>query len=206
MSSAKFVIPVLVVLGAAAAQAQVPSGADGKAKPAQAGTSAAAVVVPPEYVIGPDDLLSIMFWQKDIPSLEVTVRPDGKISLPLLNDVQASGLTPLQLRDRLMAAATQFQQDPNVAVVVRQINSRKVYVSGQVNKPGPYPLTGPMTVLQALSLAGGLQQYAKSKDIAILRPENGHTVVLSFNYKDVMSRKNLQQNIELKPGDTIAVP
>lgn len=211
MRSFRFLVPVVFLLTAGAASAQVTDRTDAKpARPAPTGSNAspatAAVVVPPEYVIGPDDLLSIMFWQKDIPSLEVTVRPDGKISVPLLNDVQAAGLTPLQLRDRLMEAAQSYQQDPNVTVVVRQINSRKVFVSGEVNKPGPYPLTGPTTVLQMLSLAGGLREYAKAKDIAILRPENGRTIVLPFNYKDVANRRNLQQNIELKPGDTIVVP
>jgi polysaccharide export outer membrane protein len=211
MLTTRIAVPVVFLLAAGTASAQVASRADirpGQAQSAgtKASPAAAAVVVPPEYVIGPDDLLSIMFWQKDIPSLEVTVRPDGKISLPLLNDVQAAGLTPLQLRERLTESAQAFQPDAEVAVVVRQVNSRKVFVSGEVNKPGEYRLTGPTTVLQMLSLAGGLREYAKAKDIAILRAENGRTVVLPFNYKDVTNRKNLQQNIELKPGDTIMVP
>lgn len=209
MSSARYVVPVLFILGAAgAAHAQVPAAAQMKARPAQVGSTAnpSAVVVPAEYVIGPDDILSVMFWRDKDISLDVTVRPDGKISVPLLNDVQAAGLTPLQLRDRLTEGAQAFVDDPNVTVIVRQINSRKVFVAGEVNKPGPYPLTGPTTVLQMLSLAGGLKEYANAKEIAVMRPENGHTVVLPFNYKEVAQHKRLQQNIELRPGDTIVVP
>jgi polysaccharide biosynthesis/export protein len=162
--------------------------------------------LPPDYVIGPDDILDIIYWRDKDMSAEVAVRPDGRITLPLLNDVQASGLTPDQLRTYLMTAAAKFVEDPNVTVVVKTINSRKVFVMGLVAKPGPYPLSGPTTVMQALSMAGGIQEFSDSKNILIMRNENGRPVAYRFNYKDVLKRKNLKQNIELKPGDTIVVP
>jgi polysaccharide export outer membrane protein len=211
MAIAKVVIPALILCtGTVNAQSIASSGQirPGQSAVARSTTTpaAAAVIPPPEYVIGPDDVLSVMFWRDKDISLEVTVRPDGRISVPLINDVQAAGLTPLQLRDRLTEDAQTFVDDPNVTVIVRQINSRRVFVAGEVNKPGPYPLMDRTTVLQMLAMAGGLKDYASGKDIAVMRPENGRTVVLPFNYKDVAKHKNLQQNIELKPGDTIVVP
>jgi polysaccharide export outer membrane protein len=183
--------------------------AQGQAAPAPtpAGTSASPAVAPPaDYVIGPEDVLAVLYWREKDLSAEVTVRSDGKISLPLLNDVEAAGLTPIELRDRLMEASQRFVADPNVTVVVRQMNSRKVFITGEVAKPGPYPLTGPTTVLQLIALAGGLREYADAKNISILRTEKGRPISFRFNYKDVASRKNLGQNIELKSGDTIVVP
>jgi len=166
----------------------------------------AGVPTPPDYVIGPDDILTIVFWREKDMSSDVGVRPDGKISLPLINDVQASGLTPEQLRLSITEAAGKFVEDPSVTVVVKGINSRKVYITGQVGKPGPYPLGGPTTVLQLLATAGGVGEYSKSDKIVVMRTENGKTVSHKFNYKDVIQGKNLLQNIELKPGDTIIVP
>jgi polysaccharide export outer membrane protein len=139
-------------------------------------------------------------------SADVTVRPDGKISLPLLNDLQATGLTTEQLRLAITEAATKFVEDPTVSVVVKQINSRVVYVTGMVNKPGPYPVLDKMTVLQLLTLAGGVQEYAKSDKIVILRTEKGVQRIIPFNYKELLKGKNLKQNIELIPGDSVAVP
>jgi polysaccharide export outer membrane protein len=171
-------------------------------------TPAATVVVPPAgYVIGPDDVLGIMFWRDKDMSLEaIAVRPDGKITLPLLNDVLAAGFTPDQLRDRVTQEARAYVEDPNVTIFVRQINSRKVFVAGEVTKPGPYPLMGATTVLQMIATAGGIREYADAKNIAVVRIENGRTVTYPFNYRDVARRKNLKQNIELKPGDTIVIP
>ena len=166
-----------------------------------------AVTPPADYVIGPDDVLAVLFWrEKDLSVEQVAVRPDGKITLPLLNDIQASGLTPDQLREAVQKAASQFVEDPNATIVVRQINSRRFFVTGQVGKPGPYPLGGPLTVLQALSLAGGTVEFAKTDKIIIMRTTGAKTETLKFNYKDVMKGKNLQQNIQLRPGDTILVP
>jgi polysaccharide export outer membrane protein len=166
----------------------------------------AGVQVPGDYVIGPDDVLTIVFWREKDLSGEVAVRPDGKISLPLLNDVDAAGLTVEQLRLRITESAGKLIEEPTVAVVVKQINSRKVFITGQVAKPGPYPLNGPTTVVQLLAIAGGVLEYADDKNIAIMRTENGKPVSLRFNYDQVKKRRNLEQNIQLKPGDTIIVP
>jgi len=164
------------------------------------------VTLPAGYVIGPEDVLGVMFWRDKDMSAEVSVRPDGRITLPLINEVQAAGLTPEQLRDALMTAAAKYVVDPNVSVFVKAINSRKVFITGAVGKPGAYALTGPTTVMQLIALAGGLQEFADSKHIIVMRSDNGKPVALLFNYKDVLNRKNLKQNIELKPGDTVVVP
>jgi polysaccharide export outer membrane protein len=167
---------------------------------------AGAVIPPPDYVIGPDDQLSIVFWRDKDLSSDVVVRPDGKITLPLLNDVQAAGLTPDALRGVLTQAATKFVEEPNVSVAVKQINSRKVFITGQVGKPSPYPLNGPMTVVQLISLAGGLLEYADEKNVRVLRTENGASQSFRVNYDELKKGRNLQQNIELKPGDQVLVP
>jgi polysaccharide export outer membrane protein len=180
-----------------------------QASPARpAGTAAPATPAGPpgDYVIGPDDLLAVVFWREKEMSAEVVVRPDGKITLPLINDIQAAGLTPEELRQAIENAAARYIQDPNPSVVVKQINSRKVFVTGMVNKPGPYPLSGPTTVVQAIAMAGGLQEFAKKDRITILRPEGPRTRTFKFNYKDVSQGRRLEQNILLKPGDTIVVP
>lgn len=176
--------------------------------PKPAGTAAPATppAAPADYVIGPDDLLTIVFWREKDMSAEVVVRPDGKITLPLINDIQAAGLTPDELRLAIEKAAARYIQDPNPSVVVKQINSRKVFVTGMVNKPGPYPLSGPTTVMQAIAMAGGLQEFAKKDRITILRTESGRTQTFKFNYKDVSQGRRLEQNILLRPGDTIVVP
>jgi polysaccharide biosynthesis/export protein len=166
----------------------------------------AAVAAPADFVIGPNDVLTIVFWRDKDMSGDVGVRPDGKISLPLLNDVQAAGLTPEQLRQQITTSAARLVEDPTVTVVVKEINSRKVFITGQVAKPGPYPLSGPTSVLQLIAMAGGVLEYADSKNITVMRTENGKPVAFNFNYKDVTKRKNMKQNIELKPGDTIIVP
>jgi len=160
----------------------------------------------PDYVIGPDDVLTIIVWREKDMSGDVVVRPDGKISLPLVNEVQAAGLTPEQLRTQITEAAGKLFEEPSVTVVVKAINSRKVFVTGQVTKPGPYPLSGPTTVMQLLASAGGVLEYADTENISILRTENGKPMRYRFNYKDVSKGKSLNQNIELKPGDTVVVP
>jgi len=168
---------------------------------------ATPAALPPGYVIGPDDVLQVIYWREKDMSAEVTVRPDGMITLPLLNDVQAAGLTPDQLRDKLDEVAKKFlQEDPTVTVVVKTINSRKVFITGSVARPGPYMLTSPVTVLQLIAMAGGLAEFADRGKIWVMRQENGKSVRYPFNYKDVVKGKNLEQNIELKPGDTVIVP
>lgn len=163
-----------------------------------------AVDPPAGFVIGPGDVLSIVFWRDKEMSSQVTVRPDGKITLPLLNEVQAAGLTPADLRARLTAESKRFFETANVTVVVQQINSLKVFITGQVAKPGPYPLIAPTTVLQLISMAGGLKDFADSKNIMIVRRDGQQTSSFLFNYKEI--GRNLKQDIELRPGDTVVVP
>jgi polysaccharide export outer membrane protein len=151
-------------------------------------------------------VLEISVWKNDQLSRVVTVRPDGMISLPLINDVRAAGLSPDQLRDNITQAAMKYVEDPNVTVVVKQINSRKVFITGNVGKPSTYPLPGDMTVLQLIAVAGGLLEYADAKNIVILRSENGRERRHKFNYRDVVKGKNADQNLVLQPGDTVVVP
>lgn len=162
--------------------------------------------LPNDYVIGPEDVLTVVFWQDNDLSRDVVVRPDGHISLPLLNDVQAAGLTPEQLRDKLATEALRYVEDATVTVIVKEVKSPKVFITGEVIRPGLYPLNSPTTVLQLIATAGGLQEYARSEQISVVRTEAGHTTFLPFNYKEIMKQKNLQQNIALKAGDTVVVP
>src|SRR5687768_5792349 len=135
----------------------------GGQSPSNSAEPAAASAVPVGYLIGAEDVLIIVFWRDKDMSTEVVVRPDGKISLPLLNDIEAAGFTPDELRARLIKAASKYLEDPNATVVVKEIHSRKVYVSGEVAKPGSYPLIGEMNVLQMIAHVGGLLEYADSK-------------------------------------------
>ena len=186
--------------------AGAPAAPSATARPAGAPALPAGVTPPTGYTIGPDDQLSIVYWREKDMSADVVVRPDGLISLPLLNDVQASGLTPEELRAAITKGATKFVEEPTVSVVVKAINSRKVFITGQVAKAGAYPLGGPTTVLHLIANAGGVNEYADKGKISIVRTEGGKTTRLGFNYEDVLKGKNLAQNIELKPGDTIIVP
>lgn len=170
------------------------------------GAASTGMPVPTDYVIGPDDVLGIVFWRDADMSGDVTVRPDGMITLPLVQDVKAAGLTPDVLRQQIQQAASKFISDPNVTVIVRQINSRNVFITGEVARPGPFPVSGQMTVLQLIAVAGGVSEYADRKNITITRTENGKPVTFKFNYNDVSKGKNVNQNIVLKPGDTVVVP
>jgi len=160
----------------------------------------------PNYVIGAQDMLDIDVWKEAELTRTVQVRPDGKISLPLLNDIQAAGLTPTQLAGQITTSLKKFVTDPQVTVIVTQINSQRVYIMGEVTRAGAYPLLPGMTVLQALSSAGGFTQFANLKKIYVLREENGKQTRLPFNYKQVINGKDTDQNIEVKAGDTIVVP
>ena len=186
-----------------AAQAPAPKSSPTAAKPASA--ASATATAPADYVIGPDDVLAIVFWQdKDFTS-DVTVRPDGKITLPLINDIQAAGLTTDQLRDAVLKAAVAYIKDPTVTIEVKAINSRKVYIVGAVLRPGPFTLTDHMTVLNLITMAGGLQEFAEKDDIGVLRTVNGKPQRIRVNYEDIAKGKNLSQNIELKAGDQVVV-
>jgi polysaccharide export outer membrane protein len=159
-----------------------------------------------EYKIGPQDILRIDVWKEAEVSRAVPVRPDGKISLPLLNDVQAAGLTPMQLSVVIADGLKKYMNDPQVTVSVSEINSRRIYVTGEVTRAGTFPLLPNMTVLQALSSSGGFTQFAKLKNIYVLRIEDGKQVKLPFNYKDAVNGKKPEQNVLLQPGDVIVVP
>ena len=202
MSNPRFGLRVLFVLFfASALRAQTaPSTPPASALPP------AGVSVPAGYVIGPEDVLTIVVWREKDMTTDAVVRPDGKITLPLLNDLPAAGLTPDQLRVAVEKAASKYMSEPNATVIVKAINSRKVHILGNVGKAGTYPLTGDMTVLQLIAGAGGLQEYADEKHITVMRKEDGKDRVFKFNYKDVIHQKKLQQNIVLKPGDTVIVP
>jgi polysaccharide biosynthesis/export protein len=172
---------------------------------AKSSTEAQSSNVPSDYVIGADDTLHISVWKEPDLTETLPVRPDGKISMPLLNDITAAGLTPLQLRDQITEMLKKYVSDPRVTVVVTGMNSRRVFVTGEVLHTGPMTLLPHMTVLQALAQAG-FTQFANPKAIYLLRNENGKQVKLPFNYKDVVKGNHPEQNIELRPGDTIVVP
>ena len=159
-----------------------------------------------EYKIGPQDVVRIDVWKEPDISRTIPVRPDGKISLPLLNDVQAAGLTSLQLANAIHDGLTKYLTSPQVTVTVSEINSRRVYVTGEVNRAGSMPLLPNMTALQAVSGAGGFTQFAKMKGIYILRNEGGKQIKYPFNYKEVVKGNHPEQNIPLMSGDVIVVP
>jgi polysaccharide export outer membrane protein len=160
----------------------------------------------PDYKIGPQDMLRVDVWKEPDISRIVPVRPDGKITLPLVNDVQAAGLTTTQLAAKIAEGLKKYITSPQVTVGVTEINSRRIFVNGEVARAGAFPLLPNMTVLQALSSAGGFTQFAREKKIYILRMENGKQVKYPFNYKEAVSGKNVEQNIILQGGDIIVVP
>jgi polysaccharide export outer membrane protein len=193
---------VIVVLVALAIPLRA-QNATGISNPAEAPKNAAA---DPNYIIGAQDVLSISVWKEPDLTREVPVRPDGKISMPLLNDVQAAGLTPTQLANQITVSLKKFVTEPQVTVIVTQINSQRVYILGEVNRAGAYPLLPQMTFLQALSSAGGFTEFANVKKIYLLRQESGKQQKYPFNYKEVIAGKNGEENILLMAGDTIVVP
>ena len=199
---AAVVTAVLPTFARAQAVQSSPSPKSGVAAP----PAAEGVSLPAGYVVGPEDVIGVIFWRDTEMSGDVTVRPDGMITLQLLGDLKAAGLSPDQLRDMIKKAASKLIEDPSVTVVVKTINSRKVFITGQVATPGEFPLVAPRTVMQLIALAGGLTEYADSKNIRIVRMEGDRTVSFKFNYKDVSKGSKLEQNIQLKPGDTVIVP
>jgi len=175
----------------------LPSDKQSRVAPAiQAGT---------DYIIGPEDVLHVAVWKENDLTATLPVRPDGKISLPLLNDVQASGMTPLQLAASLTEKLKKYIADPHVTVVVTTINSKKIYLVGEVLHSGATPLSPNMTVLQALSSAG-LNQFARTKGIYVLRTENGKQQKLPVDYRKIVKGERIEENYVLRPGDTIVVP
>jgi polysaccharide export outer membrane protein len=207
-----FVICMLIpgCLTAQTGSAKGTNGAkpDAQTVPADPSTSTSPVRAHDDtYIIGIDDVLAINVWKEPDVSRTVPVRSDGKISLPLAGEVQASGETPHQLEKELATKLQSFISEPEVTVIVTEIKSQKFNILGMVNKAGTFPLTGSMTVLDAIALAGGFKDFAKQKSIYILRQNpDGSQTRLPFNYKDVINGKNLAQNIKLQPRDTIVVP
>ena len=160
-----------------------------------------------DFVIGREDVLSINIWgEPEISSPKVVVRPDGKISLPLVNEIEATGLTTKQLQDRIREGLKEYLEAPVVNVAVTEIHSQTVYILGEVGKPGAYPLGSPTTVLELIAKAGSFSELARTKKIVITRNEGSRQVQLYFNYKDFLEGRNLQQNIPLKNGDIVIVP
>ena len=180
-------------------QAAAPGSATEAEKTAE---SSAAAVDPNKYLIGPEDLLFIRVWREPDFTSPASVRPDGKITLPLIGDVQAGDQTPLQLTKTITEMLGKYINNPDVNVVVTEVRSKKYYIDGEVLKPGTYLLVTPTTILEALSNSGGFRDFANTKKIRILRQGN----ILHFNYKDVSKGKNLEQNIKVEAGDHIIVP
>jgi polysaccharide export outer membrane protein len=166
-----------------------------------------SIVRPDTYVIGVADALTINVWKEPELSKSVPVRPDGMITLPLVGEIKAAGLTPLQLQEQITSALDKVMSDPQVVVMVEAVNSLSYNMMGQVLKPGYYPLARPISVLDAIALSGGFRDFAKQGKIYILRPlPNGAHKKLFFNYKQVIKGRNMAQNIMVQPGDTIVVP
>lgn len=188
---ASILIVSLIVTGIAAAQDR----AKAKAEPAS---------VNGEYRIGVDDVLDIAVWNNTAISRTVPVRPDGKISLPLLNEVQAAGLTPPQLREALMAKLGDYMPAPEVSVIVREVHSFKVSVMGEVRKAGRYELNSRATVMDALAQAGGFTEFANRSKVVIMRAEGNNTKRIPFNYNRAVSQE--AENFLLQPGDIVVVP
>ena len=189
---------VLADATSAAAQARPPAATDV--------ATAVGTPLPADFVIGPEDVIGVLFWREQEMSGDVSVRPDGMITLPMLGDMRAAGLRPERLKSEIEKATAKFLTEPNVTVVVRDIKSRQVFITGEVKTPGAYPLIGPRTVMQLIALAGGLTEYADANAITVMRTENGRQSSLKFQYKEIARGKSLSQNIELLPGDTVVVP
>ncbi len=158
------------------------------------------------YVIGSEDVLYIHVWKEEHLSKTVPVRMDGKISLPLIDEIQAAGLTPLQLKELLMQKLKEFVDIPNISVMVMDANSFKVYVSGQVKTPGVYRLRSETSLLQIIPMAGGFTDWANQKKILVIRKENGKEKRITVNYKKIIKGDDPNSNLILKAGDTIIVP
>jgi len=169
--------------------------------------SRVSTVLPSTYVVGVGDVLDINVWKEGELSKTVPVRPDGMITLPLIGEIKASGLTPVQLQDQLTAALEKVVSEPQVTVMVVSVNSLSFNIVGSVLKPGYYPLTKPVTVLDAIALTGGFRDFAKQNKIYVLRTKpDGTQERLKFNYKQVIKGKNMSQNILLQPRDTLVIP
>lgn len=206
MTLKRFVVALVLVAGAgvAAAHAQQASVAN---PPAGSKMPTSAPPAISDYVIGPEDMLQITVWKNESLSRGLAVRPDGKISLPLLHDVQAAGLTPMQLQEKLAIALGEFMPNPEVSVTVTDVRSYRISVLGEVQKPGVLQLKSDTTVLEALALAGGFRDFASPSKIMILRKNGeGQTQKIPFNYNRVVKDNRSEGNVTLKAGDVVVVP
>lgn len=183
----------------------MPGNGQNDASPKHGAAAVASNVDPAHYVIGAEDILRVTVWKEPALSGPVPVRPDGMISLVLVGDTPAAGLTPMQLAADITNRLKKYIQDPNVYVVVTAVNSQKIFLIGEVQHVGPVMLSAGMTPLQAIATAGGLTPFANSKHIYILRGKPGSTKKIPFNYKQALKGAG-RQNVELLPGDTIVVP
>ncbi len=198
---------VFVSLGAGWAKAQATGGASGPDAGAQANSGAPGKAHDDSFVIGNDDVLAISVWKEPDLTKSIPVRADGKISLPLVGEIQATGKTPLQLEKEISDKLKGYITAPEVNVIVQQVNSRKFNVLGEVGKPGSYSLTANTTVVDAIAQAGGFKDFAKKGSVYVLRKSpDGHQAKLNFNYKEFIKGKNTDQNIKIEPNDTIIVP
>lgn len=161
---------------------------------------------PADYILGAEDLIEVMVWKNPDLSTTVFVRPDGKISLPLVGDLQAAGLTSIELRDSIKVLLRRYKKTPEVSVIVREINSFSIFFVGEVVQPGKVNLKSETTFLQAVTLVGGFTEFADVKKIVLLRKDNGQEQRIKINYKDILSGQNPNGNVTLKRGDTILVP
>jgi polysaccharide export outer membrane protein len=181
--------------------AEIVPGPNDATKPA-----ATPATTDPSYIIGPEDVLDVNVWKEPDMTRIVPVRPDGKITLPLINDVQAAGSTPQQLAAAVTDKVRKYMTEPQVTVIVTQINSQRIFVVGEVLRAGAFPLVPGTTVLQALANAGGFTTFANVKKIHVMRMVDGKHTELPFNYREVLKGNNPEQNIKLEPGDTVVVP
>jgi len=167
-----------------------------------------SLIVTPDYLIGPEDVLEITVWRNADLSKVAAVRPDGRISLPLIGDVGAAGRTAAQLAEAIAEKLKEFKENPQVSIVVKEVNSYAIYVLGEVSKPGKYPLKSKTTLLQAITLASGFTPAAARNKIVVFRfgEQGGNDVKIKASYDDIIMRDESPQNIQLKPGDTIVVP
>ena len=201
---------LLLLMPSTSTPAQQPVGnaavAEKPKTSSEAAKSASPAVKESEYRIGPQDVVHIDVWKEPDVSRSVPVRPDGKITMPLLNDVQAAGLTAMELAASIRDGLSKFMTDPQVTVTVSETTSRRIYVTGEVGHQGAQPLLPNMTVLQAISAAGGLNQFAREKKIYVIRVVDGKQVTYPFDYKGSLSGKRTETNILLQAGDMIVVP
>lgn len=200
------VAALLLTSGCASTDQNAPASRAGRTGAAAGGAAATGEVDQARYVIGPEDLLHIAVWREEGLTRQVRVRPDGRISFPLVGDIQAAGLTAPQLQAELTRLLQAYVTAPAVSVIVDEVNSYKVYVLGEVAKPGALPVRAPVTVLQALALAGGLKPFAAGDRMVLVRQLEGRTLRLRLSYSDLVLGRNGAVNLTLESGDTLVVP